>query len=241
MIYVMSDIHGCMSRFRSIMKQIDLQPEDMLYVLGDVIDRGPDGIRILRELMAMPNVRMTLGNHELMMLEALAYPEADEQHDFSSALYRWYSNGGRVTHDYLKHLRKTVRAEIFSYLDALPVNIKITLNDTQYKLTHAAPMEDYHKYAYRYDSVREFAVWKRYQRYDSCKDGYTVIFGHTPTAHYQLVIPMEIWHGDGLIGIDCGSAYPEGNRKGRLACLRLDDMKEFYSEGSEWDAKKEDC
>ena len=41
---------------------------------------------------------------------------------------------------------------------------------------------------------------------------------------------MEIWHGDGLIGIDCGSAYPENNRKGRLVCLRLDDMKEFYSE-----------
>ena len=55
MIYVMSDIHGSMGRFRSIMKQIDLQPEDLLYVLGDVIDRGPDGIRILRELMAMPN------------------------------------------------------------------------------------------------------------------------------------------------------------------------------------------
>ena len=37
MIYVMSDIHGSMGRFRSIMKQIDLQPEDLLYVLGDVI------------------------------------------------------------------------------------------------------------------------------------------------------------------------------------------------------------
>ena len=229
MIYVMSDIHGCMSRFRSIMKQINLQPEDTLYVLGDVIDRHPDGIRILRELMAMPNVRMTLGNHELMMLEALAYPD-DDQQEWTSALYRWYNTGGRVTHDYLKRLRKTLRAEIFSYLDALPVNIKVTLNGTQYILTHAAPLEDYPKYAYRYDSVREFAVWKRYQRYDSCKDGYTVIFGHTPTLHYQLMIPMEIWHGEGLIGIDCGSAYPEGNKKGRLACLRLDDLKAFYSE-----------
>lgn len=67
MTYVMSDIHGHMQRFRSVMKQIKLQPEDTLYVLGDVIDRNPDGIRILRELMAMLNVKMTLGNHELMM------------------------------------------------------------------------------------------------------------------------------------------------------------------------------
>lgn len=64
MIYVMSDIHGNAIRFNSIMEQIDLQPEDTLYILGDVIDRYPDGIRILRLLMSMPNVQMLLGNHE---------------------------------------------------------------------------------------------------------------------------------------------------------------------------------
>ena len=55
MIYVLSDIHGNQRRFASIMGQINLQPEDTLYVLGDVIDRHPGGIRILRRLMAMPN------------------------------------------------------------------------------------------------------------------------------------------------------------------------------------------
>ena len=57
MIYVMSDIHGNTARFESVMKQIDLQPTDTLYVLGDVIDRFPDGIRILRRLMKMSNVK----------------------------------------------------------------------------------------------------------------------------------------------------------------------------------------
>ena len=47
MIYVMSDIHGQKRRFDSVMKQINLQPEDTLYVLGDVIDRNPDGIKLL--------------------------------------------------------------------------------------------------------------------------------------------------------------------------------------------------
>lgn len=64
MIYVMSDIHGHRRRFDSVMKQINLQPEDTLYILGDVIDRNPDGIRILQQLRAMPNVVMLLGNHE---------------------------------------------------------------------------------------------------------------------------------------------------------------------------------
>ena len=49
MIYVMSDIHGQKRRFDSVMKQINLQPEDTLYVLGDVIDRNPDGIKILQD------------------------------------------------------------------------------------------------------------------------------------------------------------------------------------------------
>lgn len=35
----MSDIHGNLRRFDSIMEQINLQPDDTLYILGDVVDR----------------------------------------------------------------------------------------------------------------------------------------------------------------------------------------------------------
>ena len=229
MIYVMSDIHGQMGRFRSVMKQIDLQPEDTLYVLGDVIDRNADGVRILRELMAMPNVKMTLGNHELMMLQALHDTDEEDAFSYIPPLYRWYNNGGLVTHEYLKHLRKSLRAEIFSYLDALPVNLEVAVRGNRYVLAHAAPVEDYPIFDYRYDNEREFAVWKRYRAGEPRKKNYTLIFGHTPTDYYQKAIPLEIWYGTNCIGIDCGCAYPYG----RLACLRLDDMRVFYSEDAE--------
>ena len=74
MTYVLSDIHGNERRFNSVMEQIGLRPEDTLYVLGDVIDRHPGGIRLLRRIMAMPNAKMILGNHEYMMLRALGRP-----------------------------------------------------------------------------------------------------------------------------------------------------------------------
>ena len=95
MIYVMSDIHGNRRRFDSIMRQIDLQPDDTLYVIGDVIDRHPDGISILLELMAMPNVVMILGNHEYMMLETV-----DPFKRYSPELYAanrklWFRKGVR--------------------------------------------------------------------------------------------------------------------------------------------------
>ena len=50
MTYVLSDIHGNSRRFQSILSQIDLQPEDTLYILGDIIDRFPDGGRLLRQI-----------------------------------------------------------------------------------------------------------------------------------------------------------------------------------------------
>ena len=37
MVYVLSDVHGRIDRFESILHQIDLNEDDRLYVLGDVI------------------------------------------------------------------------------------------------------------------------------------------------------------------------------------------------------------
>ena len=52
-----------------------------------MIDRGPDGISLLLEIMEMPDVAMLLGNHERMMLQYMAL-DADEV-----AIRRWNRNG----------------------------------------------------------------------------------------------------------------------------------------------------
>lgn len=231
MIYVLSDIHGNERRFNSILKQIHLQPEDTLYVLGDVVDRHPGGIRILRKIMAMPNAKMILGNHEYMMLRALGYPK-DDNLDDGGARVHWYRNGGNVTHNHLKHIRKTMRREIIEYLHSLPLNIDLKVNGQAYKLVHGAPMEEYDADP-RYKNPIYFAIWKRFESDYTFSGDYTLIFGHTPTRYFQDKVPMEIWYGNRMIGIDCGSGYPETGEKaglGRLACLRLDDGEVFYSE-----------
>ena len=73
MIYVMSDIHGEYDKFKEVLKQINLQKEDLLYVLGDVVDRGPHPMEILLKMMEMPNVIPIAGNHELMALKCLRF------------------------------------------------------------------------------------------------------------------------------------------------------------------------
>ena len=242
MIYVMSDIHGNMSRYESVMGKINLQPEDTLYVLGDVIDRYPDGISILQQLMRMPNVQMLLGNHEYMMLNALD-TRTGMNPGFEAILQLdsrglWYKNGGKVTHDHVNQLGEKERLEIFDYLRDLPLNLDIEVGGQRFKLVHGAPVEKYLDDHYRYESATEFAVWRRWRPGDPDLDDTTVIFGHTPTLDFQDDVPLRIWYSRNRrkIGIDCGSGYPpvenEGKiiAAGRLACLRLDDMAEFYSE-----------
>ncbi len=238
MIYVMSDIHGNLRRFNSVMKQIKLQPEDTLYVLGDVIDRHPGGVKILRRIMSMPNAKMLLGNHEHMMLKALApYDKNDDESYYAHRhdLRLWYRNGGDITHYYLKHNRKEVRKEIIDFLQNLPLTYKIKVNGINYRLVHAAPAEYYKTYPRDFHNETEFAVWKRWEEYIPSPPGCVLIFGHTPTLFYQYEDYLKIWRTEHVIDIDCGCGYPDGFDPwygvcGRLACLRLDDMKEFYSE-----------
>ena len=232
MIYVLSDIHGNLRRFESIMNQINLQPDDTLYILGDIVDRNPDGIKILRRIMKMPNVKMLLGNHEYMMMKAVGHCKnaAEEKENTNWKQRRlWYRNGGEVTHDRLKRITLEQRAEIFRFLQSLPLNIDVEVNGEKYRLVHGSPVENFgrsHFYYEEYEDETEFAVWERWNEMHHIPIGCTLVFGHTPTCHFQETEPWSIWKSDDAIGIDCGGGYEYG----RLGCLRLNDMKEFYSE-----------
>ena len=231
MTYVLSDIHGNLRRFESIMNQINLQPDDTLYILGDIVDRNPDGIKILRRIMKMPNVKMLLGNHEYMMMKAVGHCKnaAEEKENTNWKQRRlWYRNGGEVTHDRLKRITLEQRAEIFRFLQSLPLNIDVEVNGEKYRLVHGSPVENFgrsHFYYEEYEDETEFAVWERWNEMHHIPIGCTLVFGHTPTCHFQETEPWSIWKSDDAIGIDCGGGYEYG----RLGCLRLDDMKEFYS------------
>lgn len=239
MIYVLSDIHGNLRRFNSILEQIQLQPEDTLYILGDVIDRHPYGIQILCRIMEMPNVKMLLGNHEDKMMRALGSPydsnELVNDSIIKKSIKSWYEDCGYPTHYYWNLVRKDKQKEILNYLHSLPLNIDVMVNGKDYKLVHGAPVEMYGKYGKGYCDEIQFSLYKRMELSEELPGKYTLIFGHNPTFDYSDDCPMRIFHGDDRIAIDCGSGLPEKSSNnihlyGRLACLRLDDMREFYSE-----------
>ncbi len=224
--YVMSDIHGDRTRFHQMLETINLKDSDHLYILGDVIDRGPEGIELLMEIRQMKNAVLILGNHEYMCLQYHA-PDADD-----AAIRRWNRNGNAPTLEGLKKISKEEKESLFTYLSSLPSHLSIQVNGRSFYLVHGFPGENVHD-----------DVWHRPQP-DTPNPfpGSTLIIGHTPICNLgredeeselymkelaQRGEHLHIFHAEGFIDIDCLCGY-SGYPARRLACLRLDDMKEFY-------------
>lgn len=215
MTYCISDIHGDLSRYRALLDLINFSDNDTLYILGDVIDRGPDGIDILLDIMNRPNIHMILGNHEAMLLATLG------PHNEIGARKLWQQNGGEVTReDLLNHRDRQTRQTVIDFLLSLPDHLNVEINGRPFHLVHGYPAFDHYN-----------RIWGRPKPEETQPPipGTTVIIGHTPTPFRtdDYENPCTIWHGPGIIDIDCGCGH--NWLENRLACLRLDDMSEFYT------------
>jgi len=233
MKYVVSDIHGRLDRFKKLLERINFSEEDILYVLGDLVDRGPEPIEVIRFIKEKKNIISIMGNHDEMMLKSLR--DNDEKE-----ITRWRRNGYETTLNGFNKLCEDEKKEILSYLDSLEY---FKIIDDKYILVHAG-FETNRLIADMLSmsleegllNQKDRLVWVRGDFYkNKGLDEYTVIFGHNPREsidkNFDIVseIPYKIWFDEKYkvkICIDTGNCY-EG---GRMACLRLDDMIEFYIE-----------
>lgn len=53
-VIAVSDIHGNLPFFQALMDQIRLSPEDILVLVGDMLEKGQDSLALLRHLMELP-------------------------------------------------------------------------------------------------------------------------------------------------------------------------------------------
>jgi bis(5'-nucleosyl)-tetraphosphatase (symmetrical) len=69
-VYLIGDVQGCDSALQGLLETIDFSPSrDTLYLLGDLVNRGPSSLAVLRRLMALGDcARSILGNHDLHLL-----------------------------------------------------------------------------------------------------------------------------------------------------------------------------
>ncbi len=70
--YVIGDVQGCMSPLRRLLEQIEYTPQDdELWLLGDLVNRGPDSLAVLRWAKEK-NINSVLGNHDMQLLRLAA-------------------------------------------------------------------------------------------------------------------------------------------------------------------------
>ena len=64
--YAITDLHGMWNLWEQISEYCD--ETDTIYFLGDAIDRGVDGLRVMESLLKDKRVIYLLGNHEEFFL-----------------------------------------------------------------------------------------------------------------------------------------------------------------------------
>lgn len=228
MTYVMSDIHGDYGKYRRMLETIRFGEGDELCVLGDVIDRGEDGIKILFDMMASPNVFPLAGNHEFTagmclpwLLEEITNTSLENLTEVKfAALNDWILNGGVPTLRSLEKLSRDDRETVREYIADMGLYAEIEVEGRKFVLTHSGidnfridkPLDDY--------TPVDLLFFRPNPETEFYRDK-TVIFGHTPTK--LLCGEDKFFHGGSWIDIDCDCGWG-----GKLGCLRLDDMREFY-------------
>lgn len=227
--------------FMELLDKIKLKETDTLYILGDILDRGPHPIKTLRKIMEMPNVICLVGNHELMALKCLKFlmkeitnisiEELDKE--MLNNLVTWQYNGSKSTINEFSQLDPETKQEVIDFINEFLVYEEVSINNKNYLLVHAGlgnylPEKDIEDY-----SLHEL-VWTQADYNVRYFEDTYVITGHTPT---QTIAdnsrPGYIYQRNNHIAIDCGACYSGG----RLAALCLDTGGEYYSTPNEMEGR----
>ena len=233
MVYVISDIHGEYDKFIELLGKIQLKDSDTLYILGDVVDRGPHPIKVLLKIMEMPNAVCIVGNHELMALDGLRFlntqitTESVESIDeeLLGNLMNWQQNGSDSTIREFRDLDPEMRQEVIRFIMEFSLYEELTVAGKNYLLVHAG-LGDYRPGK----SIEEYSlknlVWDRANYDITYFDDTFLVTGHTPTQFIKgNPHPGYIYRNNNHIAIDCGCTMPGG----RLAAICLDTGVEYYS------------
>lgn len=71
---IIGDVHGCLDELKELINKLELSSADHLFFIGDLIDKGPDSVGVVKyvyELSKLYSTVLILGNHEEKFLRFL--------------------------------------------------------------------------------------------------------------------------------------------------------------------------
>lgn len=229
-VYVMSDIHGEYDRYMRALNTIALQENDVLYALGDVVDRGSGSCKILLDMMRRSNVIPLLGNHEFIAMSVLSklVEEITEEtldtfdSDFMTGMLAWFDIGGQSTLEEFKKLSPEDRRAVLEYLEEFKLYEEIAVNGQKYVLVHSG-LGNFEKTKLLSDYKLHELIWAKTDYEKIYWEDKILITGHVPVQLISHGKSERIIKMNNHIAIDCGCGFD-----GKLGVLCLDTMDELY-------------
>ncbi|MBK6344373.1 MAG: serine/threonine protein phosphatase [Bacteroidales bacterium] len=225
--WVIPDIHGCKRSLISLIEtQIVPSKEDMLYFLGDFVDRGPDSKGVLDYVMGLQeqgyNIVALKGNHEEFFVNSY-----DEEKEIKSFLFfkqanksktQWLKHGGEeAMQSFGTENMLDIPEHYIEWMRNLPLYHLLD----KYVLVHAGlnfeipdPFED-----------TQTMLWVREFKVKSYKIGFRkVIHGHVPVSldFIDLTIKSPSYP---FIDLDNGCYMSNRAGFGNLLALELGAME----------------
>lgn len=227
MTYVVSDLHGCFAKFKKLLKEIHFTDDDVMYVVGDIVDYGEESMDLLCDLSMRFNVIPILGDHDYRAVRMLTELDkilrgAEPDAEVLGEMTEWIRDGGQKTMEDFKTLDDDMKEGILEYLADMSLYEELSVGGKQYLLVHAGiadfdadtPLDDY---------MPEDFIGQALDPDNPYFENVTVLAGHVPTYTIAGAEKGKIYHGNGCILLDCGAAYDEP-----LGCLCLENGREFY-------------
>jgi len=115
-LYLIGDVQGCDSALQQLLSKISFSPSrDTLYLLGDLVNRGPDSVGVLRRLMGYgAAAQCLLGNHDLHLLAASVGARKPSRKDTLDAVLQAPDRHAML--EWLRHQRLALLQPHQSYL-----------------------------------------------------------------------------------------------------------------------------
>jgi serine/threonine protein phosphatase 1 len=228
MTYVVANLHGQYEKWKKLVEEIGFEEDDVLYVLGDLVDYGEESMELLCDLSMRYNVLPVVGEHdwravrmltgfEKMRRSSSSKPDAS----YIAEMQTWVQEGGQVTLEGFRALDDEMREGVLDYLSDLALYEEIEVNGVTYRMVHGGIPAGLSADG-DFDDCDPEEFWETPLDFtaDYTDSGVVVIAGHCPTGEIPGGKAGKIFRGKGCIGVWCGEDV--------LGCLCLETDEEYY-------------